>query len=290
MRLACGLLIFTLGVLVSAPAPVCGAETATPAPNSRTGSQPAAGQKNELNVKDGKLSVQGRFPLGRITEELTEKAGVAIVMTNDLGTAIVSGDFKDLPVDEGLRRILKKQDVFFFYGVDEDQPSTLKAVWIYAKGRGRGLAPVPPDKWGSTSDLSRGLTDKDPAVRARAIDALVERKRAAAREAVLGALNDPASQVRAQALYAAFKSGVDIPPNVLNGMLHDSSGDVRFLALEALSNDAQARSVAQAALKDPDEAVRNEAQEIIAKLDEEAAKSQPGRQRVPTGQEGEEPR
>jgi HEAT repeat protein len=113
----------------------------------------------------------------------------------------------------------------------------------------------------------------------------VERKGNGAKEAVVAALHDSDSQVRSRALYAAFKTGVDLPPTVLGGMMNDTSPDVRFLALEALSKSGDARSVAESALKDPNESVRNAAREIIATLDEEALKSQSARQAVPTDQQ-----
>jgi HEAT repeat protein len=274
--------------------PAAGQDKPPPATSSVSNS-PATNtlkeRKTEIRFKDDKLTVKGKdFPLELIAEELTHKAGIAVLMTNDVAAQLVSADLENLPVDQALRRILRKQDVFFFYGVDEDQPSALKAVWIYPKGRGRGLAPVPPEKWASTRDVSASLTDKDPAMRGRAIETLVERKGAASKEALVGALNDSDSQVRARALYAALKSGVELPQPVLSDMLHDSSADVRFLALQTVSNGPEARSAAQAALNDSNEAVRTEAQTIIGRLDEAADQSQPGRRRVPTGQEGEEPR
>ncbi len=87
---------------------------------------------------------------------------------------VVSASFQKLPVDEACGRFCETMMCFFFYGVDEKQASALKAVWIYPKGRGRGLAPVPPEKWGSTGELSALLSDKDPQVRGRAIQTLVE--------------------------------------------------------------------------------------------------------------------
>jgi hypothetical protein len=133
-------------------------------------------QQSHITLKDGRLGASFRdLPAGRLGEEISHKAGVAVMVLGDSGSMLVSANFNDLPVDEGLWQILTKQDVFFFYDVDEDKPSALKAVWIYPKGRGRGMAPVPPDKWASTSELSSKLKNRDPAARARAIDTLVQR-------------------------------------------------------------------------------------------------------------------
>jgi len=226
--------------------------------------------------KDGRLSVDfHKLALAQLGDELSQKAGIAVIVSDDAAGELVSASFQNVPLDEGLRRILTKQDAFLFYGVDEDKASALKAVWIYSKGRGRGLFPVPPAKWASTKDLYGSLADKDPTVRGQAIETLIARKRQGAQDQLLTAVRDSSDQVRSRALYAGMKSGVELPQAVLGDLaLHDSSVYVRFLALQALADSPEARSVAEAALKDPNEAVRSAAQTIIAKLNGRASESQ----------------
>jgi hypothetical protein len=229
-----------------------------------------------VTVKNGRLSIRiHNTALGRLMDEISGKAGIPIVLSEDLGSQLVSTDFQDVPLDEGLRQILSKYDAFFFYGVDEQEPSSLKTVWVYPKGRGRGIAPLPAEKWASTKDFEAMLADKDPEVRGRAIETLVQRKGEAALDAVLKSLQDPNDQVRTRALYGATKAGVQVSEAVLNNLaVNDASPDVRFLALQGLSNGPEARQIAEGALEDPSEPVRVLAREILTRLDEEANQSQ----------------
>jgi hypothetical protein len=180
---------------------------------------------------------------------------------------------------------LDKYDAFFFYGAEKQEPSSLKTVWVYPMRAGRGMAPVPPESWGSTKELEPMLDDPDPKVRARAIAALVGRKREGALDAVLDALRDSDEQVRTEALYGASKAGLDLPAESLRDLaLNDASADVRFLALHSLANSPDAQSVAEMALNDPSEPVRDMAQEILRHL---AAKPSPtpGQTAAPDQQE-----
>jgi HEAT repeats len=260
--------LFQIAVLIS---PVTGQETIQPATGNPTAS--ASSRMNSgITFKDGRLSANFQdLPLARLSDELSQKAGVAIVLVDDVEDQKVSAKFNDLALDEALRQILRKQDAFFFYGVDENRPAALKAVWIYAKGHGRGVAPVSAEKWASTKDIASQLSDKDPEIRTHAIKALIDRKQQGAMPELLTALKDGSDQVRSEALYAAADSGVVVPESTLKDLAaHDSSSDVRFLALQALSDSPDARSMANAALNDPSEAVRNKAQEILGRLDPHA--------------------
>jgi len=240
-----------------------------------------------VTLKDGRLSVRAQNrSLRSLTDEISTKAGVPIVISERVGSQLVSVNFKNLPLDEGLRQILNKQDAFFFYGVDEQEPSSLKVVWVYPKGKGRGIAPVPAEKWASTKDVEAMFADRDPDVRGRAIETLVERKREAALQAVLKALQDNSDQVRARALYGALKAGVQVSDGVLSNLaVNDPSADVRLLALQGLANGPDARVVAERAVDDPNEPVRVQAREILARLDDEAKQAEQPNQ--PSGDEQE---
>ena len=275
--LGCGLSIAMVAAAFAGPNDVAPSIGRPPATNPASGAGHASQQNSQISFSDGRLTANFKnLPLSRLADQLSHKAGVAVLLQYGVGSQLVSASFKTLPVDEALRQILRTQDVFFFYGVDEKQPSALKAVWIYPKGRGRGLAPVPPEKWGSTGELSALLADKDPQVRGQAIQTLVERKGGDAKSAVLKALHDGHAQVRATALYAALRSAVDLSPEELSGLaLHDDSVDVRFLALQALSNSPEVRPIAEEAVHDPSEVVSNQALVILNQLDAQANQSQP---------------
>ena len=261
-------------MLFMAPASVAAAQQATGPSGAKPSSskQPSttsSAEKSRVSFRGGRLSVAvqgGTLP--RLASTISDRSGVPILLDSALAKALVTARFQDLPLDEGLRQILRNYDTFFFYGVDKDEPASLKAVWVYPKGEARGLAPVPPEKWASTKELEKRLSDSSPEVRARAIEALVERNRGQALQAVTQALKDGDAQVRTRALYRAVQSGVDLPSNTVRSLaLSDSSADVRFLALQSMANDPDVRAIAESLLNDPSEPVRLEAQEILNRLD-----------------------
>lgn len=235
-------------------------------------------QGSPITVTDGRLSVQVQNrPLDPILEEISRAGKVAILRPPSMGGQLVSVQFRDLPLDEGLRQLLRDQDAFFFYEAQGKAPASLRAVWVYPKGQGRRLQPVPPEAWASTTELEGDLADPDPRARAQAVGALVERKGDRARDAVLQALQDPDDQVRTRALYEALGADVQLPLDALIDLaLRDPSPDVRFLALEALANGPEARTIAEAALSDPSPHLRSKASEILRGLEAATRPQQPG--------------
>jgi HEAT repeat protein len=180
-------------------------------------------------------------------------------------------------LDDALRLLLKGHDVFFFYGAEEKKPAGLKAVWVYPSGQGRGLMPVEPDAWASIAELIGDLADPEPAVRARAVEALVERKGQQSLQPVLQALSDPEEEVRYRALNSAIQSALDLPRDFLWGLLaYDPSPAVRFLVLTAMTgpldtlntkDPSAVRSIAEFALTDSDPNVSLQAEQILANLE-----------------------
>jgi HEAT repeat protein len=254
---------------VNAPAP----KGTEPAKSPETGKPGAPAKATEpgptITFKDGRLTVRVRdHPLEGVLDEISRKAKVAVTRGDGVGAQRVSIDFKDLPLDEGLRQIVKDHDAFLFYGVEQKPPASLKAVWVYQKGRGRDLAPVPPEQWASTQEIERKLADPDPAERSRSVTALIDREGERAFDVVVRALKDPDDQVRTQALYGALTSGVEVPAGLLMDMaLRDASAEVRFLALQGLAEHPDVRPIAESALNDPNPNVRIKAQEILYQLD-----------------------
>lgn len=234
---------------------------ATPAP------APAVPGSPPVAFRDGRLQLDVRArPLGWVLDEISRRASLAVILAEDLRERPVSLQLRDVPLDEGLRELLKEYDVFLFYGAEEKPPSSLKAVWVYPRGAGRGLEPTPPEQWASTREIERRVADRDPSVRSRAVAALIERRSEGARDVVLKALKDEDDQVRTQALYGAVNSDLQLPSAVLVEALNDSSDDVRFLALEALAQSPQAGEIASRALLDPSPHVRAKAEEILSQI------------------------
>jgi hypothetical protein len=245
-------------------------------------------QKSIIAVRDGRLSVEiQNQPLSGVLDKISRAARVAISVADGLGSQRVSGQFEDVPLAEGLRLLLQEHDAFFFFGGNQNGPSSLRAAWVYPKGRGRSLMPVPPQDWASTKELEARLADPDPEWRALSAEALLKRKRDQARgELLLQALKDEDDRVRTRSLDAALRSGVKPPADVLvNLALGDPAPHVRFLALEALASDpGLGPIVEQAALNDPNPHVRKKAKEILRERNR-AKRLSPGGQRDVPAQE-----
>jgi HEAT repeat protein len=134
------------------------------------------------------------------------------------------------------------------------------------------------------------LKNPDSKVRGKAIESLVERKGSGAAPDVLKGIHDADDQVRSRALYAAVGSGMELPQEDLSNLvLKDSSADVRFLALQALSNSnsPDLRSIAESAANDPNETVRDAALEVMSRLD---APTQGGSEPSTASQQQNQPR
>jgi hypothetical protein len=208
--------------------------------------------------------------LGWILDRITQKAKVAIMVGGGAGSELVTLDLQDTPLDEALHQMLGRHDTFFFYGANKEFPAVLQVVWVYQKGKGQGLQPVPPEDWASTKDLEAAFTDNDAETRLKAITGVIERSnRDHAMGVALHALSDPDENVRSMALFAARTKGLEILSDTLMSLFtNDPSASVRFLALEALAKDPNsARTFAELGLKDPDSGVKRKAQEILTGLD-----------------------
>ena len=248
---------------LSAPAP-----TAATLNGSRGGTQTA--EQSIIAVQHGKLTVRVKnWSLESLLDRVSEQSGIAFVAPQGMGTAPVSLNLQNLPLEEALRQILSNHDTFFLWAAagQPGKPSSLKAVWIYPKGKGQILQPLPPEEWASTKELREKLGDRDPDARVAAVKSLIERRGQGAEEEVLQALRDSDAKVRSRALFYAQDRGLHLPSSVLENLeASDSSPEVRFLALQALDGDPNLEDIAQHALSDPDPHVQEGARELLNNL------------------------
>jgi hypothetical protein len=226
-----------------------------------------------VTVRQGRLHVQAHdASLRDLLAEISRKTGTSISFSDGVREQRVSIAFRNLPLGEGLRRILEGQDIFFFYGASASEPA---ALWVYPRGKGQAIVPAPPETWAATAELEQELsTNPDWGARARAIEAVIERKGRESVDAVQYALNDPNHNVRYSALSGALAIGLALPEGTLENLAqYDPSPYVRTLALKAIGQEpgvdnSQVRSMAEAALVDPNPSVRSQARDILSLLDE----------------------
>ncbi|HEY7058294.1 MAG TPA: HEAT repeat domain-containing protein [Vicinamibacterales bacterium] len=224
-------------------------------------------------VRDGRLSVraadQSLALLLRAISRCTPQ--LAISVAPELEADSVSIVIADVPVDEGLRRIVDAYDAFFYYGGAPSSPA-IERLWVFPRGRGYALAPLDTAVWASDADVDRRLADPDPDTRFRALKALIERRGATAIDAVLTALADPDETMRAKVLDLAFGRGLQIPPDRLTALVvSDSSALIRLQALQYFPDGPELVSVAEAAQTDPNPYVQMEAKAILARVAAAAA-------------------
>lgn len=227
-----------------------------------------------LNVSD--------FPTEILLDEIAEQSGVVITreypLTNDRTTL----QLVDVPLEQGLRRILNQQDIFLSFTPVTEASSTadesallLSGVWVFSRGEGSKIVPVPARQFASSSELTQELIHSDPKVRAHAVELLIARKGEAAFDDVRFALNDQDATVRERTLQAALSAGIALPAGRLGALVQsDSSATVRSLSLaamaggppETLVSDPAIEIIAQIALNDSDAGVRDQAREVLDQL------------------------
>ncbi|MGH9785248.1 MAG: HEAT repeat domain-containing protein [Terriglobia bacterium] len=236
--------------------------SARPAPDAPA---QAAPQGPPITVTDGRVTVQAQNVSVRwLVNEIARQARIAVQMDPQVSDQKVNVDFQGYPVEAAVHYLLKEYDTFYYFGVYEEPPARLQMVWVYPKGQGSTLEPVPPEQRASTKELKEKFSSEDPAQRAKAIEQLIERLVDEAHDDVVKALRDPDDRVRTTALYKAQEVGVDLPTSVLADLaLSDRSSNVRFLALEGISGNRDLQWIVERALSDPNQFIQARAREIL---------------------------
>jgi hypothetical protein len=222
-------------------------------------------------VADGRLTVKVRnHALGMVLGEIAARTAVTLVLAPEIEQDSVSADVLRLPLDRGLRGLLKEYDTFFFYAGGASGPAELRGVWIYPKGAASLLQPVPPEAWASSRELKGLLAQSNPTIREQTYEALMSRPDAESQDLVVQALrgaseSDP--ELRQRLLSSAISKGVTFPPDLLPYIvLADASETIRLMALDALASGPDVKQIAETALSDPSEAVRDRAAQILAEI------------------------
>lgn len=253
-----------------------------------------------ITIDSGQLIIRvNNRPLQGVLNEISRQSKVMVMGTAGTVGQTLSVQLDRMPLDQGLRHILKDYDIFFFYsaqdstegkGAQASATAPLKAVWIYPKGEGLDTAStLPRQETGTADEIKKRMANLSVAERARWVELLIEQKKGDELEAVEIALNDPNDEVRERTLHAALNSGVTLPSAWIENLaVNDFSPMVRFLAMGAFirySDDSQvpppnARTIAQMALRDPSLNVRERAHQILEQMAQPAQSFQPEEEKV----------
>lgn len=243
----------------------------------------------DIKFDNGQLTARLKnSPLEKVLKEIMSQSGARIWL-NDSVDMSVTVEFQNLPVREGVRRILKEKNYAFVYAPNEIREGKLsiisasKSKEIFTKVKEEPPKKVPQkpiqpvEKKGkakkekpSFESLAKdALENEDPSKREDAIIALGESKDKNAIEVISKALsNDPSEDVRLSAIDALLEIGDKGIVDPISTALKDVDPWVRESAVEALGEVGGETAIEhiKSALGDEDGSVRELAQEILDEL------------------------
>ena len=216
-------------------------------------------------------------PLQSVAEEMAAVTKVNVLVAENIGDNRVSLQVESVTIAEALQTLLVDYDMFFFYGSVKGTPAVLRTVWVYPKGTASALQPVPPEAWASNKEIEKALSDSDPQARELAYNALMSRPDRRSRSLLLDALKGIRERddgLRQRMLATLMSKGFPIPSDVLADLARaDPSAEMRWMALDAISEYPSAKQVAEAAVLDANQAVRERAKELLRELKGAEARS-----------------
>lgn len=228
-------------------APLVDSKTAQSA-GSASGSD---GVRVDLSANTLSVSRRGAT-LRSILNEITQQSGITFHSMTTLRDAPVTTELDAVPLAAGLRTLLAGYDAFVYY--ESAAPDTApQTVWIYAVGAGRDLAPVANTASGvATTPADEPLLD---------VDALLSRADTSSDEAQ-----------RVDALQRVVDAGVVPPRDWLERVLQSDRADaMRLTAFRTLTQSSElgttdVRAIANLALSDPNDDLREEAQRLLSDM------------------------
>lgn len=245
-------------------------------------SLPAASQASpctlSFRIEQELLSLTARdCPLERVLSEISEETGISFTPSGAVNESNISIELRNVAIDEAMRRLLANYDVFFFHTRATGGP-VMKAVWVYPRGTAADIRPVPPHMWASAAELETAASDPDAAIRERTYEALMSRPDPRSLRLLTDAIRgigEKDEAVRQRILSAAISRGVDLGPQLLADLVRaEPSDQIRWLALDALSGQEGARPIAESALNDSEQRIRERAKEILEEMNAAARPSE----------------
>ena len=227
----------------------------------KAAAQPTATSSIKVKVEQGRLTLSVRdAPLAEVLQAIGEQAGIDIKIRGDL-TARITNSFTDIPLEEGIRQLLRGQSFALSYGpsTSDAKRSSLIEISVIARSR------VEPA--GTVGKVSTPSEARDKLQRIRA---LARRKDAEAiGELSSLAASDPSPSVRRQAVSAlgGLRTQEALAP--LTRALADQSSSVRIQALRGIKNLKGTEAIKDLRVtvaNDPDPTVRRQAVRLLSEI------------------------
>lgn len=241
------------------------------ATRAESGVRAAAAATPSVHVEGDRLtlSVEG-VSFHAMLQDIAKQAGIEIHIDPAAEDSIISAELCSLPLETSLRDLLSGYDTFFLRRASEQQPSVLRSIWVYPPGAADGLVPqgVCPDEPAGGDPLG-DLDSTVAAQRVRALALVAVADDELAVRALERGLHDEDEVVRYQALVTMGQRAMVVSDADANRILaSDPSPLVRQQVLENIvmllgSTDDRVRLVAEAALNDRDDAVRELAKNVL---------------------------
>jgi hypothetical protein len=243
-----------------------------------------------INVRNDRLTLALQsVPWAAVLMELERQTGVTFRMEGPLDGTVTEA-FEALPLEQGLRRLLRHSNFIFLYaGAPHGQQSEsrLVQVWIVPRSNGSaGQADTTPPRrqviqpayregqGPLASVVNGGTTAEQMETQERAPEVLATAQGPRDREAMSWALQDPDADVRESAVsdLADVKDAAAVE-HLRRALVEDASAAVRGSAAEALAEIAsvQAIEALRLALRDKASAVRERAVEALGTIGEPRA-------------------
>ena len=242
-----------------------------------------------IQFADDSLTVKVTdMPLTELLQEIASQSGLTLVLPGSLQDRI-SVEFHQLPLKEGLRRILRHQNFALEYAEQAPEQGQSTAprptkLWILSRGDaghpGQPTAGEHPRAPSSRRDevedspvLEEALLSDDAGEREEAVKALGASGGPEAVGPLSLALADEDEDVREAAIAALADLGGEAAAEALAAALEDQDRRLRNRAVEALQ-DIGGEAAAEAlgtALEDQDRRLRNRAVEALQDIGGEAA-------------------
>lgn len=246
---------------------------------------PAAEEGFSVEFQNGQLSVGLKnAPLEKVLKEIMSQSGARIWLNDSIDDK-VTVEFQNVPIGEGVRRILKDKNYAFVYSPHEIKEGKLsilnasksKEVFTKAKAPPPKKPEQPVQKKGKAKKekppfevlAKDALENEDAGKREDAIIALGESRDKRAVEIISAALaNDPSEDVRLSSIDALLEVGAENVVDTLSVALKDRDPWVRESAVEALGEVGGEAAIefVKNALHDEDGSVRELAQEILEEM------------------------